>query len=282
MSSSSSPVADPGALLAMLGAAVLYGGGVTRAWDRAGRGRIVAVWQPACFGAALLVTAVALISPLDRAAENSLTAHMVQHVLLISVAAPLFAISAPVRAVSYALDASGSRRRLRRLPHRLGVRRRWAALTAAALVAHTVTVAIWHVPAAYASALGNAGIHGLEHLSFLLTAVLLWWAALGNGRRLRRGTGVLVLFVTTLPMNGIGLLMTLARSPWYPAYVHGSSAHAVEDQQLAGVVMWGFGGVAALIGAFALFVSWLDGLERATPARPPDMRTPRPLGSGAP
>jgi putative membrane protein len=76
-----------------------------------------------------------------------------------------------------------------------------------------------------------------------------------------------VLFVATLPATALGLMMTMARTPWYPTYVHGSVTHALDDQALAGVVMWGFGGVAALVGAFALFVSWLDGLERRAPAR---------------
>jgi cytochrome c oxidase assembly factor CtaG len=84
-----------------------------------------------------------------------------------------------------------------------------------------------------------------------------------------RGAGVLLLFVTTLPMNALGLLMTLARSPWYAAYVHhGAVRAALDDQALAGVVMWGFGGVAALVGAFALFVAWLDSMERTSPGRP--------------
>ncbi len=152
-------------------------------------------------------------------------------------------------------------------------------MTAVALLVHTVTVAVWHAPGAYAAALADPLVHAAEHATFLLTAAVLWWAALGTGRRSARGAGVLVLFLTTLPMNALGLMMTLARSPWYPEYVHGSALAAVRDQQLAGVVMWGFGGVAALVGAFALFVSWLDGLERANPSRLVDL-PPASVGGG--
>jgi cytochrome c oxidase assembly factor CtaG len=269
-------VADFGALAVILCAGALYGVGVMRVWDRAGRGRIIRSWQPACFAAALVAAGVALVSPLDGAADRSLTAHMAQHVVLISAAAPALAISAPLIALAYAFDPAGPAHLAGRWgrPH-VPRGRQWAVLTAVALVVHTATVGVWHVPVAYDAALSNVGIHAFEHLTFLFTAAVLWWAALGTGRRSRRGAGVLVLFLTTLPMNALGLMMTLSRSPWYPEYVHGSVAKAVQDQQLAGVVMWGFGGVAALVGAFALFVSWLEGLERATPGR-------LVLGSGTP
>jgi putative membrane protein len=254
--------------MAVLGAGALYGCGVTRAWSRAGTGRVVRPWQVGCFATALAATAVALCSPLDARAETSLTAHMTQHVILISVAAPLFAVGAPFVGWIEAFDPRGTARSLRRWPRRLGRRgRRLAIVTALALFVHTVTVAVWHLPSAYSAAVTNPAVHGMEHLTFVVSAAVLWWAALGTGRRSARGAGVVVLFVTTLPLNALGLLMTLARSPWYPHYVHGSVAQALEDQQVAGVVMWGFGGVAALVGAFALFVSWLDGLERSSPAR---------------
>ncbi len=132
---------------------------------------------------------------------------------------------------------------------------------------HIGAVAAWHLPGAYDAALHNDAIHAAEHASFFFTALVLWWAALGAGRRSRRGGGVLVLFVATLPANALGLLMTIAATTWYPSYSHGAATAALQDQQLAGVVMWGFGGMATLVGAFALFVSWLQSLDRASPGR---------------
>jgi cytochrome c oxidase assembly factor CtaG len=264
-------VADLRTLALLLAAGALYGVGVLRAWERAGRGRIIRVWQPWCAVAAWVATAVALVSPLDAHADTSLTAHMAQHIVLMSVAAPLLAIAAPLVAAGYALDPTGRPARLRRIGHWLtgfGASR-FALLAILTLGVHTAVVAAWHAPGPYEAAVRTPALHALEHLTFLVTAAALWWAALGVGRRSRRGVGVLVLFVATLPATAVGLMMTMARTPWYPTYAHGSLTAALDDQAMAGVVMWGFGGVAALVGAFALFVSWLDGLDRRAPARPP-------------
>ena len=61
--------------------------------------------------------------------------------------------------------------------------------------------------------------------------------------------------------------MTLSTAPWYPSYATGSAAHALTRQQLAGVVMWGVGGMVYVISGAALFASWLAGMERTAPAR---------------
>jgi cytochrome c oxidase assembly factor CtaG len=275
-------VADIVPLGGIVAVGAFYGAGVARVWQRAGRGRIVRVWQTVCFGTALVTLAIAFASGLDAAAQRSLAAHMAQHVLLISVAAPLLVLGAPIIVTSYALDVPESGRRLGLWFHRFGGMRRTALVVGAAFVLHTSAVGIWHLPAAYGAALTNPLLHAIEHASFLLTAMFLWWAVLGAGRRLAGGAGVLVLFVVTLPMNALGLLMTLAHSPWYAAYTHHTSMQtALDDQAVAGVIMWGFGGVATLVGAFALFVAWLQGMERATPGR---ARTEGavPVGTAAP
>ncbi len=261
-------MAELGPLAVILAVGALYGAGIVRAWDAAGPGRLVHPAKVACFAAGLAALIVALASPLDGLADTSLTAHMVQHVLLITVAAPLIAVGAPLIAFGHAFEATPNdvpslvRRQYR--PRR--VTTHWAAWTVLALVVHIGAVAAWHLPAVYDAALRNDAIHAAEHASFFFTALVLWWAALGAGRRSRRGGGVLVLFVATLPANALGLMMTVAATAWYPSYSHGT-AGALQDQQLAGVVMWGFGGMATLVGVFALFVSWLQSLERMSPGR---------------
>ena len=75
---------------------------------------------------------------------------------------------------------------------------------------------------------------------------------------------MVAVFLATLPAMALGVAMTLARTAWYPAYATRSSQPLV-DQQLAGVVMWAYGGLAAVIGGVALFMRWLRGVERAFP-----------------
>jgi cytochrome c oxidase assembly factor CtaG len=83
---------------------------------------------------------------------------------------------------------------------------------------------------------------------------------LGAGRRERRGLGVLGVFVASLPATALGVLMTMASTSWYASY--GTSAAAVRNQQVAGAVMWGFGGLALVVGAAALFAGWLAAMDR--------------------
>jgi putative membrane protein len=95
--------------------------------------------------------------------------------------------------------------------------------------------------------------------------VFLWWTLL-HVSRARLGIGVIALFFAALPGTALGVLMTFARTVWYPVY--GTGPAALGDQQLAGVVMWAVGNTIYLIAAVALFAAWLSSMERATPARP--------------
>jgi putative membrane protein len=205
------------------------------------------------FLAAFAVVGFAVLGPLDGAAERRLSWHMVQHLLLISVAAPLLALGRPV---ALAIDLFPRLGRLRRLQ----VDDNLASAGGGLLM--LIVLFGWHIPALYDLALRHEPVHALEHASLIVSAMLLW-SALIHARRL--GAGVLWLYVITLPMTGLGVAMTIVRSPWYPAYVHGSRAAAVRDQQMAGVIMWAFGGLAAVVSAVALFAVWLAHAGAAVP-----------------
>jgi putative membrane protein len=235
---------------AMLGAVGLaYAVGLSR--------RPVRRSQVRNFVAAQAVLAVALVMP-----HGSLTAHMVQHVLLLVVAAPLLAMGAPLPTILWALPA---RRRESALGWwRTSLRdhaRRWAVWVGAALVAQSVVMLAWHTPALYEAALRQEALHVLQHATYLATATVFWWAV-GLGATRKHGAAVPVLFVAALPGTVLGAGLTLAGTPWYAEYP------SLSDQQLAGVVMWGFAGLAYVLVAACLFGLWLAGLERETPARP--------------
>jgi cytochrome c oxidase assembly factor CtaG len=222
----------------------------------------VTAGQGWCFAAALATCAAALLPPLAAQADHSLVAHMVQHVLLLVVAAPLLALGAPLPTLLWALPARG--RRWASVPWRRALRshaRQWPAWVAGTLLVASVVMVAWHAPALYEAALRHEALHALEHVSFLATATALWWSVgVGSGRP--KGAAVAVVFVAALPGTALGAALTLAGRPWYAGYP------SLGDQQLAGVVMWGFAGLAYVLMAAVLFGAWLRGLERESPARP--------------
>lgn len=239
-----------------------YAAGVSRAWRTAGRGRLVRFSQVRSFIAALVALAVALLPPLASAADDSLTAHMIQHVLLLVVVAPLLALGAPLPTLLWALPGAWRERGLAWWRATLRSHTRsWGVWVATALVAQSVVMVAWHAPALYREALHHEPLHVAEHASYLATATVFAWA-IGVGSTHRHGAAVPVLFAAALPGTALGAALTLAGAPWYAEYP------SVESQQLAGVVMWGFAGLAYVLAAACLFGLWLAGLERESPARP--------------
>jgi putative membrane protein len=262
-------VPDALVAVALAALAATYASGIRRLWERAGPGRVVSPLRVGAFAAAIATLFVAVGGPLDDAATTSLSAHMVQHVLLLTVAAPLLAISG-IATAWLALVPPRRRVAVVRAARRVAPGSStgaWLAWLTAGVALQSIALVVWHLPVAYDAAVEHSALHALEHVSFLATALLFWWAALGAGRRTRRGWGFIAVFVATLPATALGLLMTIATTPWYAPYTHGSPHAVLEDQQVAGALMWGFGGLAAVVAAVALFASWLYALERATELR---------------
>ncbi len=256
---------DPAVIVALVTAAWAYGRGVRRVLWRDGRVRGVRRSNVAAFGLGLAAVAAALLSPIAAMAEALLWVHMLQHVLLVMVAAPLLVLGRPGVAVPLALPP-----RWRRSVRRWG---RWGPLPAArrALVhpasawgLSAAALWTWHLPALYEGALRSGWVHVAEHGTLLGTGVLFWWVALGPHRRLARGADVL--FVVTGGFQGatLGALFTFAGVSFYPSYRQSAAAWGLSplaDQQLAGVIMWIPAGVVYLAAASALFVAWLRAAE---------------------
>lgn len=263
--------ADPAIVCGLLVFAGLFVFGTRKLWRHAGPGRGVRIGQALAGAAGLFTVAIALLSPLDRLAEYLFWVHMVQHMALILLAAPLLVLSRPIVPLLWALPR-GMRRRLGRFwMRRNSVRAVAATLTLlpAAWLLSAATLWLWHAPALYQAALMDSATHALEHATFLGTAVLFWWAALDpHGGRRRYGASVLAI-VTMGVQNGVlGALITFSSLPWYGVYASRSVAWGLaplEDQQLAGLVMWVPAGVVYLGAAAALFISWLAAFERSQP-----------------
>lgn len=260
--------ADPLVLIPMLAVSGLYLLGILRLWRRAGAGRGIPRWRAAAFALGMAALAAAVLSSLDAAAEASFGAHMLQHMLLIVVAAPLIALGSAGAALVSGLPAA-----LRQPVAKMRHLRRMVATVPVATALHGVTVWLWHAPALYEAALRSDPIHYLEHVSMFGTGVLFWWSVI-NARAvapLGYGAGIAALFLTMLHSGLLGILITLARVPLYATYTETvplAGLSPLEDQQLAGVVML-FGGFAYLAGGMALLGAWLGAAAHRHSSRGP-------------
>jgi putative membrane protein len=234
---------DPWVLGGVWLTAWLYSRGVERLWRRAGTGRGVRRWETACFAGGTVALLAALVSPLDALGGALFSAHMLQHVVLMMVAAPLLVLGRPLVPLLWALPP-GWRRRLGGVARRPAVRGAWGFLAhpLAAWSLHAAAIWLWHLPGLYQATLSSQAVHVLQHLSFFGTALLFWWATVEFGRR-RRGfaLGSLFVFTTMVQSSLLGALLTFSMIPWYPAYAGRTRVWGLtplEDQQLGGLVMW--------------------------------------------
>jgi putative membrane protein len=227
---------DPVVVVPLLATLWLYGRGARHLWRRAGGGRGLSRARAASFVAGVAVLIVAVVSPLDALGQTLLSAHMVQHGLLVAVAPPLLAFGRPGVALAWALP--GPWRRGARVLRPLGDSLSRPSLAA---VLHGLALWLWHAPAAFDAALAHGAVHVLEHVSFLGTA-LLFWGAIAGARGSRRAAPALGAMFATLLHGGIlGALITLAPQPlyqWYRGRPELWGLSPLEDQQLAGLLMW--------------------------------------------
>jgi putative membrane protein len=254
----------PAVVIPLILAALLYGSGVRRVW-RLSFGRGVRRWEALCFAAGWLTLAASLVSPIHALGSVLFSAHMTQHELMMVVAAPLIVAGRPLVAYVWGLPRS-SRRYVQALTHDDRIRRWWAWLTAPIVtsVIHAAAVGLWHLPGPYQLTLDSEIAHALQHLSFLATALLFWWAML-RPRRQSRGQAIACLFATTLWTGALGALLAFAPRLWYPRYAATTSLWGVtplEDQQLGGIIMWIPGGVSYLVAVLWLLALWLRESER--------------------
>jgi cytochrome c oxidase assembly factor CtaG len=254
---------DPWVGLPLIATAILYGIGLARLWSHAGTDRGVRIWQALCFASGWLALLLALISPLYRLGEGLFLAHMVEHEIVMLVAAPLIVVARPLGTILWALPTTW-RPRFGAMTRRARVTTAWRLISNPwmATAVHGLTLWIWHAPALYERALGNLWIHRLQHVSFLVTALLFWWA-LTNPRVRLSGYGVAVgcLFVTTLHSGFLGALLTVSRAPWYGAQAEFAALcglTALEDQQLAGLIMWIPAGLIYTGAALAFAGLWIS------------------------
>ncbi|MEA3063286.1 MAG: putative rane protein [Sphingomonadales bacterium] len=256
---------EPAVAVPLLLLAGLYALGFARLWARSDQGRADLKRGAGLFAAGWLVLAGAVASPLHQAGERSFTMHMIEHELIMLPAALLLVLARPGPVLLWAFPSRvrGAFGSVARSGKGL-----WAVASTpvAATLLQGAALWLWHMPPLFDRALDGESWHIAQHLSFLFTAMLFWWA-MAHGRAGRQGYGLvaLCLFVTTLIGGALGALMAFSASPWYSGYAAMGMTPAglspAEDQQLAGLIMWIPGGVFHAAAALFFLYQWLKASE---------------------
>jgi putative membrane protein len=262
---------DIGTTLPLVVAAALYAIGMHKLTrGAAAHGRRARRRRAVGFAVGWLTLALALLSPVHAAAEALFSMHMVQHEILMVLAAPVLVLARPLVPILWALPAPW-RRRVGRTFQARTVRSAWTVFSSipVAWALHAVAIWMWHLPVLYDQTLTSSAAHAAQHGSFLATALLFWWS-IARGRA-ARVVGMVALFTTAVHTGALGALIALSPTPWYPRYGETSGAWgftALEDQQLAGLVMWMPATIAYVAAALWLAAGWLrEPRTRAAVAR---------------
>jgi putative membrane protein len=255
---------DIAVLALLLGVGALYARGVLR-MRRRGATPPRREWIAFACGWTALVASV--LPPLDSLAIELFSVHMAQHELMMLVGAPLLIAGRPLAACLWGLPDRG-RPVVAAVLQTRAMSSAWTWLTApvVAWAMHGITIWIWHLPALYDLAVGNEGVHALQHAMFVGSSALFWWGLI-YGRYGRAGYGAAVFYVfTTVVHTGIlGAAVTFAGVPLYPVYLAPAAARGIDvlaDQQLAGLLMWVPAGIVLTLFGLALFAAWLGEAER--------------------
>jgi len=253
---------DPGAVVligALGGVYVARFRRVRRAHPGLRGQREAPTWALLSYLGGILALCVALISPVDRLAEQAFTMHMVQHVLLLDIA-PIGLICGLTKVI------------LRPVTHRLQRLEESAGILSHPIFAVALYVGLmwlWHVPALYDAALAHLLIHIGEHVSFLSAGLLYWWHLLGPIRsrhRLSEMGAVVYMLSTKLLVGLLGIGLTFAPEPLYAFYQHQApiwGLNPVEDESLAGGLMAFEQSVVMGIALVWLFVNALTASDAA-------------------
>jgi len=241
------------------------------------RKRVAQRWRCGCFWASLWVLAIALASPIERLSADLFWVHMIQHVLLIAVAAPLFVLGAPWIRLWRCLPLETRRWLAGGLSHGertapLRAISRVLGKPVPSFIAFSVVLLGWHVPVFFDATLRSETLHAFEHTLFFFTAVLFWKQVIPSAPlhiRLSSPQRVVFLIGGMIVSWALAVVLALAPHPLYDYYADLSSRpggiSAMADQQLAAGVMWVPGSVTFLIVLFVYVHRWLVPPTQANP-----------------
>jgi putative membrane protein len=247
--------------LALCCAALVYSVG----WYRRRRllPNAVGVWRFAVFMCGVISVGAVCATPLAHLDHQSLTAHMVQHLVLMTVAAPLILLGEPVLTLRQGLPHrfGGSSTGLIRFTAAIG---RFFAQPALCWFAGTGCIIFWHVPGVFELGMRSEWLHEFEQITFLVAGLLFWLPVVQqwpNAERRPRYLIALYLFLATLPCDVLSSLLTFCGRVVYEEYGSGSGpidGAALRDQEFAGSMMWTWVTFVYLIPAVIITISILS------------------------
>jgi putative membrane protein len=225
-------------------------------------------WRAALFLLGVTAMFLALVSPLDAAADRLLSMHMLQHVFLTTVGPPLVLLGLPPGILSPVFAHKRVLAVARVLFHPV--------VTATLFI---VNMWFWHVPPVYELAVEDLWVHVTMHLAFMATGILFWWPVVQPAPEVGRvgeGARLLYLFATGMPMALLALMFFASGGVIYDYYDRPDplwGLDPMDDQQIAGLIMGALGEAASFVAITWLFFRYLEREEQAagaSPARPID------------
>jgi putative membrane protein len=225
---------------------------------------LISGWRLAAFLGGLTLVWTAVASPFAALDHQLLTIHMMKHLLLMTVAAPLILAGRPMLPLACGLPKLF----IRSHPPVASLPARWLEYLrrhpAFCWLAGTATVIGWHLPAAFQSGMRSHGMHILEDISFLAAGLLFWWPVMQSSPRAAsssRWSIALYLFLATLPCDILSAFLVFCNRLVYPFYSstpHQFSFMPQADQECAGALMWVWVTFAYLIPAVILTIQLLS------------------------
>lgn len=249
----------PSVIVGLLALQALYLLCVHRFRNRFAQATPTGMWRQLAFSEGVVILLIALASPLDALADHYLfTAHMVQHLLITLVAAPLLLAGTPGWLLRELLCGA-----------RLMPLARWARHPLVAFFSFNLVFGLAHIPALYELALANEALHALEHLAFLATAIVMWMPVMSPLAEVPPYPPLgqlLYLFLQTVPASLLGALLSSKGSVLYATYALAPrvvALSAAEDQQLGALLMWVGSGIYFLLATAIVFFAWASREEAA-------------------
>ena len=227
---------------------------------RATSSKTIAAWRAASFLLGLFLIWVAVASPLADLDHEFLTVHMIQHLLLMTFAAPLILLGEPMMLLWSRAE------RFVRLPVleflRENAPQRGARIIFCWLAA-TAALVVWHIPAAFAFGMRSHAWHLFEQASFFTTGLLFWWPVVQPwpSGKLTDWSIILYLFLATLPCDILSGFLVFSERVAYPVYLSTSDESGLTvlaDQQCAGALMWTCVTIVYLVAAAILSIRLLS------------------------